>query len=135
MNPHPDTIQQFRAGGFGVAVHQDCEIWCIAMAGLEVFWNRKAPIGGEPANCAMKAFKLCDSSWELMKQLSGGVEKNDKEKRVLIADYAQAEMQKARTELTSDGWVSTLPKDSKAPPADVENGKKEAGIALVKNSS
>jgi len=122
LNPHPNTMQQFRAGGCKVAAQVDCQIWCVCLAGFEVFWHRKAPVGGAPANCKIKCFKLADSSFDLLKQLSSGESVDEKQKSLLLANHAQAKFQETRDTLNADPWVSLLPS---APAGS------DAGTALV----
>lgn len=124
LNPTPETVSQFRAGGFQVAVHIDCQIWCICYAGFEVFWHRKAAVGGAPANCRGTCFKLCDSSHTLIKELSNNdLRMDEKQKCILLANHAQALFQTKRDELSADPWVSKLP------------GSKDKDIALVEQGS
>lgn len=123
LNPNPQQMQTFRAGGFKIAVNVDCEVWCAVYAGFEVFWNRKAPIGGAPANCRGECFKLCSSSHELLKELAKGEEVDDKQKCLLLANHAQARFQAKRDEFTADPWVSKLP------------AKETDAVALVEQKS
>lgn len=123
LNPVPSKLQTFRAGGFKIALEVDCEVWATVAAGFEVYWHRKAPIGGAPASCKMKAFKVCDSTHSLVADLANGQDVDDKEKCLLIANYAQAEMQKVRDEFNVDPWVSKLPE------------KDDPGTALVEKAS
>jgi len=113
MNPNPDVLQQFRAGGFQLALHLDCAIYCTVYAGFDVFWNRKAGIGGEPSNVSVKAFTLCKSSFELIQQLTQGKgDLTDHDKSILLANHAQARMQEEYDRVLSDGWVSRPKKAS-----------------------
>lgn len=112
LNPHPKTMQTFRAGGFALATHMDVAIYCGVFAGFEVFWHRKSALGGTPSNCAVHNFKLCDSSFDLVKELSDGKEDlTEKAKCILIANHAQKRMQEERDRLVAEGWVSQLPDD------------------------
>lgn len=121
LNPNPDVLQTFRAGGFNLVLEVDSEIWCMVLAGVEVFWHRKAAVGGAPSNVGVKNFKLCSSSFELIKELTNGDDTMDKkEKAVLIANYAQKKIQEKRDELVMEGWVSLLPR-----------AKGDSGTALV----
>lgn len=128
LNPNPNVMQTFRAGGCKVAAEIDCQIYGICFAGFEVFWNRKAPVGGAPANCSIKAFKLCDSSFSLLKELAKGQYDSidEKEKSLLIANYAQAEFQKKRDEQNADPWPSKLPTPPATETALVEKGEAKA---------
>lgn len=109
LNRRPEKMQMFRAGGFMPVVRVDSLIWCICYAGYEVFWHRKAPIGGTPANCRAVCFKLCESSFELIKELSKGEEVDEKQKCLLLANYAQNKFQDMMDEQQADPWVSKLP--------------------------
>lgn len=133
LNPNPLKLQTFRAGGFKVAVDIDAEIWCVCAGGFEVFWHRKAPIGGVPANCRVKAFKLCDSSSALLKELAEGDDTiDDKQKQLLIANHAQDKMQEVRDEITADPWVSKSPQSEDHSGLD---SPQSHGIALVGQES
>lgn len=135
MNPNPPVLQQFRAGGFALAVHTDCEIWCAVSAGLEVFWPRKSAVGGSPANVSLEAFCLCKSSHALIEELSAGkTDVDDKQRGILIANHAQHLMQERRDKIVAEGWVSVdnsppePEKKTKEPEKDMEMPLKSAEV-------
>jgi 1-acyl-sn-glycerol-3-phosphate acyltransferase len=129
LNPHPKELQQFRAGGFALATRLDCSIHCCVFAGIEVFWNRKAPVGGKPANVGVNGFELCSSSFDLIKELSEGKEVDEKAMCILIANHAQKRMQEERDRMVADNWVSQLPDY----PDESADPKKEPLVAEMGN--
>eukprot|EP00747_Dinoflagellata_sp_TGD_P168188 gnl/TRDRNA2_/TRDRNA2_193988_c0_seq1.p1 gnl/TRDRNA2_/TRDRNA2_193988_c0~~gnl/TRDRNA2_/TRDRNA2_193988_c0_seq1.p1 ORF type:complete len:321 (-),score=48.40 gnl/TRDRNA2_/TRDRNA2_193988_c0_seq1:14-976(-) len=107
-NPGDATqVQLFRAGGFGVAVHQDVEIWCIVWVGNPVCWPRKAAFGGRPCRIRGSIFRLCDSSHTF---LAGGDlppgNGDERSQCIYLADRARAEFQAAVNNIVAEGWCS-----------------------------
>merc|ERR1740117_145103 len=59
-------LQQFRAGGLGIAVRNDVEIWSITFVGNAVTWPKDQPVGGIPARIGGKVIQVCESSKKLL---------------------------------------------------------------------
>mmetsp|Transcript_88118 Transcript_88118/g.189166 ORF Transcript_88118/g.189166 Transcript_88118/m.189166 type:complete len:309 (-) Transcript_88118:62-988(-) len=55
-------LQTFRAGGMGIAVRSDVEIWSMAFVGHAVTWPKRALIGGYPAHMGGRIKLVCESS-------------------------------------------------------------------------
>jgi len=87
-------VARFRAGGFGIAVRNDVEIWCQVFVGNAKCWGKYVAVGGYPAHIGMKCFCLCKSSRELLasSEASGADERG---KSLFLANLAQKEMQNA----------------------------------------
>merc|ERR1711870_208430 len=97
MAPEPEgpdiKVGQFRAGGFTLACHVDCEIWCCSYYGITQCWPTKAAVGGRPSRIGIKLFRLCESSADFAKS-AGKVDESgkidDKHGSIYIANEAQA---------------------------------------------
>lgn len=101
MNPNPAKLQMFRAGGFTLPTKVDCEIWCLVTLGNDSCWSRKGAVGGKPCKIALKAFRLCESSFALVNE-AGGENPN-----VFLANAAQKRMQAELDKLVAEGWAKT----------------------------
>jgi len=99
-----NSTGQFRAGGFTLAVHVDCEIWCCAYHGITKCWPTKAAVGGNPASIGVKFFKLCDSSKAFAAENGKDTEKDAS---IFIANSAQAKIQAAVTAMGSAHGASS----------------------------
>jgi len=84
-------LQQFRAGGLGIAVRTDVELWCLAFVGNAVCWPNFAPLGGYPAQISGKAFQVCESSKALLASEESG--KDERDKCIYLATLTQTKIQ------------------------------------------
>lgn len=86
LNPDPEAgLQTFRKGGFTLVTHVDCEIWCLAAKNNHKCWPRKGSVGGYPADIYVKCFKVCDSSFDCLK--------DEQDKALAMANMCQERMQ------------------------------------------
>eukprot|EP00930_Biecheleria_cincta_P068944 TRINITY_DN56763_c0_g1_i1.p1 TRINITY_DN56763_c0_g1~~TRINITY_DN56763_c0_g1_i1.p1 ORF type:complete len:340 (-),score=58.20 TRINITY_DN56763_c0_g1_i1:396-1415(-) len=97
-------MQQIRAGGLGIAVRNDVEVWCITFVGNAVSWPKAAPIGGYPARIGGRITCLSESSKALLSDPQVG---NDERTRcVSLANMVQETMQTTIDEFVAKGFVA-----------------------------
>jgi len=97
-------LQTFRAGGLGIAVRSDVEIWCITFVGNAVCWPKAASVGGFPARIGVNIFRMCESSKAFLEsaELPGG--DDERGKCIFLATHAQQEMQKIVDSIVKSGY-------------------------------
>lgn len=97
-------LQQIRAGGLGIAVRHDVEIWCITFVGNAVSWPKAAPIGGYPARIGGRITCLCESSNALLSDPQ--VDKDERARCVYLANMVQETMQTTIDGLVAKGFAA-----------------------------
>jgi 1-acyl-sn-glycerol-3-phosphate acyltransferase len=95
-------VQQIRAGGLGIAVRNDAEIWVCTFVGNAISWPKNAPIGGIPAHIGVRAFCLCKSSKELLADPKSG--DDERSRCIFLADLLQSKMQSVIDEFVGKGY-------------------------------
>lgn len=84
-------LQLFRAGGLGIAVRNDVEMWSMTTVGNAVVWPGGAPVGGNPARVGGKVECICTSSKDFFSAPETG--SNEREQSIHLADYTSKKMQ------------------------------------------
>lgn len=65
INDDWHTLQQFRGGGFEIAIRHDMEIWGLVIAGSADSWPATSVLGGRPAKINCRAIRIADSAKSL----------------------------------------------------------------------
>lgn len=102
----PTILQTYRAGGFGICVRNDVEIWCNVFAGNTVCWPRSEMVGGRPCRIHLKVFKLCDSSHAFLREAGLAADADEKAKCLWMANQARQLSQTSLDAITREGWAS-----------------------------
>merc|ERR1712187_801475 len=97
-------LQTYRAGGVGIAVRSDVEIWCMTFIGNAVCWPNGAPIGGNPAKIGGRCFRLCESSTQYLSHPDAG--DDERAKSLYLANTAQKQMQDIVDEFVAKGFTA-----------------------------
>lgn len=84
-------LQQFRAGGLGIIVRNDVELWCMATVGNATCWPMNAPLGGQPAKIGGTVKCVCESSKEFLSSAETG--STEREKSLYLADHTSKRIQ------------------------------------------
>jgi len=96
MNKTPDTLCDFRYGGFKKALDVDARLWTMTTYGCPQAWPAKAQMGGFPVNGAydVRAFapQGCKKKVVELRKAHPG-ETKDLEDEMVLALYARLDMQ------------------------------------------
>jgi len=105
-------LQQFRAGGFSVAVNIDVEVWTVAFLGNGVCWPKSSPVGGFPGRIGIRIERLCESSLkEFCRDANGGAI-GSRDASIKIANEAQRRIQSSLNSMADEGYISGFSKKS-----------------------
>merc|ERR1711879_639857 len=85
-------LQTFRAGGMGIAVRSDVEMWAMAFVGHAVSWPKRSPIGGIPARIGGKLELVCESSKAFLSKDSS-TDEDERAKCLFLANHTQSLLQ------------------------------------------
>lgn len=91
LNEEWQHLQQFRAGGFEIALRHDMEIWGLVIAGASDVWPAKAPLGGDPGRILCRAVLIAESATEVAAKLGG---RSFCEQGRALASHVQGTMQR-----------------------------------------
>lgn len=95
-------LQQFRAGGYGIAVRNDIELWCATFCGNAVTWPYYEQMGGHPAKIGVKVWRLCESTKEWLAKNAPG--KTGRDAEIFFADHTQTLIQAELDKLLERGY-------------------------------
>jgi len=95
-------LQQFRAGGCGIATRNDVEIWVVCFTGCAAVWPYGEPMGGYPGKVCTKIWCLTKSSKEWLKEHAAG--KEAREEEIILADALQKQIQDALDKSVAVGY-------------------------------
>jgi hypothetical protein len=95
-------LQTFRAGGYGIAIRNDIEMWCVTFCGNAIVWPYREPIGGMPARVGAKVWCLCDSTKEWLAKNAPG--KIERDAELFFADHTKDLLQSELNTLVSKGY-------------------------------
>merc|ERR1719201_1537763 len=84
-------LQLFRAGGYGIAVRNDIELWVATYCGNALCWPYTEQVGGQPCKIGAKVYRLCESTKQWLKENAPGKEGRDAE--IFFANHTQELMQ------------------------------------------
>jgi len=94
-------VGMFRAGGFALAAHVDVEIWCVAFRGNKKCWPARSAVGGLPSTIGIDICKLCDSSFDFIRERAKEAPLPDERAQtIMLANAAKDRIQKMVDDLT-----------------------------------
>ncbi|CAK0796949.1 unnamed protein product, partial [Prorocentrum cordatum] len=114
LNPEPDVLLPFRAGGMDICIRHDMEVWAWVMTGQADCWPVDAAIGGRPSSIQLRAERLHHSAREAAARLAGpGADA--REQAIALAADLRARMQGMLDEMLGNRAPPVLGPSSSCP--------------------
>jgi len=106
----PDKVNVFRAGGFSIPVHVDCEVWGVVMVGNQKSCPVKG-LMGRPARISLRTVCITDSTHNMFKKEKDLIQQMMKDDNIdeeraqclLLANTSRARVQDTVDEMLASG--------------------------------